>query len=116
MNDPCPECGLVFQREEGYFLGAMYVSYALGCAIVGVAWFIASSLWPDVPGMLLCLGLFAAYVPLMPWVFRYSRVIWMHFDRMVCPGETAAGSYQKVREATEQRSRESGLGNRPPTG
>ena len=29
MNDPCPECGLIFQREEGYFLGAMYVSYGI---------------------------------------------------------------------------------------
>ena len=29
MNDPCPVCGLLFKREEGTFLGAMYVSYVL---------------------------------------------------------------------------------------
>src|SRR6185295_15533099 len=29
MNDACPECGLVFEREPGYFVGAMYVSYAM---------------------------------------------------------------------------------------
>src|ERR1700677_3231441 len=66
MNDPCPECGLLFQREEGYFLGAMYVSYGLGCAIVGPAFFIVEAFWPNLPALPVCLGLFAAYVPLMP--------------------------------------------------
>jgi uncharacterized protein (DUF983 family) len=46
MNDPCPVCGLIFEREEGYFLGAMYVSYVLGCAVVGAAYFLAAALWP----------------------------------------------------------------------
>jgi len=30
MNDCCPACGLLFNREPGYFLGAMYISYTLG--------------------------------------------------------------------------------------
>ena len=34
MNDPCPVCGLVFEREPGYFLGAMYFSYALAVFII----------------------------------------------------------------------------------
>ena len=29
MFERCPVCGLKFEREQGYFLGAMYVSYAL---------------------------------------------------------------------------------------
>src|SRR5690242_14056243 len=33
MNDPCPDCGLLFQREEGYFLGAMYISYGVSVTI-----------------------------------------------------------------------------------
>jgi uncharacterized protein (DUF983 family) len=102
LNDPCPVCGLIFEREEGYFLGAMYVSYALGCAIVAAAYFIAVALWPDVPPMAMCLYLFAGYVPLMPLVYRYSRVIWTYFDRMVCPGDSSAGSYEKMRQR-EQR-------------
>jgi uncharacterized protein (DUF983 family) len=103
MNDPCPECGLIFECEEGYFLGAMYVSYAVGCAVVAVAYFVASALWPDTPPLLLCLYLFAGYVPLMPWLFRYSRGIWIHFDRLVCPGDSAAGSYHKMRQSQELR-------------
>jgi uncharacterized protein (DUF983 family) len=102
MNDPCPQCGLIFQREEGYFLGAMYVSYGLGCAIVGIAYVIAAELFPDVSSIVLCLCLFAAYVPLMPWVYRYSRVIWLHFDRLVSPGDSCAGSYEKMRRHEQQ--------------
>jgi uncharacterized protein (DUF983 family) len=98
MNDPCPVCGLLFQREEGYFLGAMYVSYAIGSVLIGTAFFIAWALWPEAPALLLCLLLFAGYVPFMPWVYRYSRVIWMHLDYLVNPGESAAGSYEKMRK------------------
>ena len=29
MHDRCPVCGLKFEREPGYFVGAMYMSYAL---------------------------------------------------------------------------------------
>jgi hypothetical protein len=29
MHEYCPVCGLKFEREEGYFLGAMYISYGL---------------------------------------------------------------------------------------
>lgn len=38
MNDRCPTCGLHFNREPGYFLGAMYISYGLGLAVIGVLW------------------------------------------------------------------------------
>src|SRR5688572_4942778 len=30
MNPGCEVCGLHFERESGYFVGAMYVSYTLG--------------------------------------------------------------------------------------
>jgi uncharacterized protein (DUF983 family) len=104
MNDPCPECGLIFQREEGYFLGAMYVSYVLGSVVIGTAFFISWALWPDAPSLLMCLILFAGYVPLMPWVYRYSRVIWMHLDYLVSPGESAAGSYEKMRKRQQAQA------------
>jgi uncharacterized protein (DUF983 family) len=29
MNRRCPACGLEFEREPGYYLGAMYFSYGL---------------------------------------------------------------------------------------
>ncbi len=96
-HERCPACGVLFEREEGYFLGAMYVSYALGGVLVAAAYFAVTALWPHVPPFTLCLYIFLAYLPLMPLLHRYARTIWMHFDWLVCPNDTAAGSYQKSR-------------------
>jgi uncharacterized protein (DUF983 family) len=94
MNDPCPVCGLIFQREEGYFLGAMYTSYALSVAIYMPLYFIALALMPANP--LLALGVSAvAYLPFVPAVFRYSRVLWVYFDRSMCPTDVSAGPTEK---------------------
>src|SRR5437870_2032094 len=42
MRERCPVCSLKFEREEGYFLGAMYISYSLALLTVvvlsGVLW------------------------------------------------------------------------------
>src|ERR1041385_5728935 len=42
MYERCPVCDLKFEREPGYFLGAMYISYGLG--VVSIA-LIAAGLW-----------------------------------------------------------------------
>src|SRR5437763_3949115 len=36
MNERCPVCDLRFEREEGYFLGAMYISYGLALIAIVV--------------------------------------------------------------------------------
>ncbi|MGA7931438.1 MAG: DUF983 domain-containing protein [Candidatus Sulfotelmatobacter sp.] len=42
MHERCPVCDLKLEREPGYFLGAMYVSYALALVMVAL---IAALLW-----------------------------------------------------------------------
>ncbi len=42
MSPRCSVCGLKFQREEGYFLGAMYISFGLALVIIAL---IALLLW-----------------------------------------------------------------------
>ena len=34
MHERCPVCGLKFEREQGYFLGAMYISYGLALVTI----------------------------------------------------------------------------------
>jgi hypothetical protein len=34
MNERCPYCGLKFEREQGYFLGAMYFSYCIATVAI----------------------------------------------------------------------------------
>ncbi len=85
MNQRCPVCQLLLEREPGYFLGAMYISYgmATGCLLIGLA--IGSWLLPEIDLgwiVLICAALFAPFVPM---VTRFARVIWIYFDRWAWP-------------------------------
>jgi uncharacterized protein (DUF983 family) len=87
MRETCPNCGLRFGREEGYFTGAMYVSYLIGMVLLFgiflILWAFSSR---SMTAMYVTLGVTTAiYLPLVPIVFRYSRVVWLHFDRRFGP-------------------------------
>jgi uncharacterized protein (DUF983 family) len=98
MNDPCPVCGLIFQREEGYFLGAMYTSYVLSCGLLTAFYLVAAALLPaSWDSILVALVALVPFVPLIPVVHRYSRVTWVYLDRAACPTELSAGPYEKLR-------------------
>ena len=88
MHEHCPVCGLPFERERGYFLGAMYASYAISLVILGLMLWAGSLLLPewDLGNVVLLSGLL--YLPLVPLVFRLSRVLWIHFDRWAWPDAT----------------------------
>jgi uncharacterized protein (DUF983 family) len=85
MNSGCPQCGLRFEREPGYFLGAMYFSYPLSIPILGLlilVWHLFVPAWP----IEIVIGLAAvSYIPFMPFVYRYSRVFWIYFERWANP-------------------------------
>ncbi len=84
MRENCDGCGLRFMREEGYFLGAMYISYGLGViTVLPVAVVLAVVLeWPLALALILMALQTLASVPLF---LRYSRVIWLYFDQSMDP-------------------------------
>ncbi len=86
MRDVCMVCGFHFGREEGYFVGAMYASYFLALGVLGVIfgilWLLVRSFWPVRWIMALSVLLF---LPCVPTIFRYSRVLWMHIDWLIDP-------------------------------
>jgi uncharacterized protein (DUF983 family) len=86
MNERCPVCDLQFEREPGYFMGAMYISYALSIgwlfALTGVIWWLTD--WDPSVALLGAVGL---YLPLVPVTWRYSRLTWMYFDHTAWPDE-----------------------------
>ena len=76
MHEECPHCGHRFEIEPGFFLGAMYVSYALTIAESATGYMVAryftTNLAPILP-------IIAAVIILMTFInFRYSRIIWMY--------------------------------------
>jgi uncharacterized protein (DUF983 family) len=84
MHERCPACGLKFEREEGYFLGAMYIGYGLGlAAIVGfgvILWLVTR--WPLMKVTLWAIVLF---LPLAPALTLFSRVLWIYVDQAFDP-------------------------------
>lgn len=84
-NERCPVCNLLFARETGYYTGAMYFSYALGIPIIAL---LTLAAWLVLPGWhlwQLVLVAWVLFLPLVPLVFRYSRALWIHFDRYFDP-------------------------------
>ncbi len=86
MWERCPNCGLKFEREQGYFLGAMYISY--GLALIAIV-AIALLLWAFTPWSLQKITLWAIllFLPSAPMLTLFSRVLWIYLDRAIDPGE-----------------------------
>jgi hypothetical protein len=78
MNDRCPECGQRFDLEPGFYIGAMYVSYALSVLILILEGILFFLFFEDPPVWLFAIiGLFSIVI-LHPLIFRYSRVAYLH--------------------------------------
>ncbi|MGA9543437.1 MAG: DUF983 domain-containing protein [Candidatus Sulfotelmatobacter sp.] len=84
MHDRCPVCDLKFDREPGYFLGAMYVSYGLGVVIVAL---IAALLWSTTGWWITKDTIWAVvlFLPLAPTITLFARVLWIYLDQTVDP-------------------------------
>jgi hypothetical protein len=84
MYYACPACGVVFGRENGYFTGAMIVSYILAVPLLALLTLV-TQLVTGLRFDLVLLISIVYFLPFVPALFRYSRVVWMHFDRVVDP-------------------------------
>ena len=88
MNESCSICHLRYEREPGYFLGAMYISYGLGLPIVAT---IAALLWVlrggGVAGTIFWTTVL--FLPFVPSITLLARVLWIYFDQTVDPARKA---------------------------
>ncbi len=86
MYEHCPVCGLKYEREQGYFLGAMGLSYILGLSVLTLLLVIlAYGIFPEWPAYKALAPALLIYLPLLPFITRAARIIWIHFDRTVDP-------------------------------
>lgn len=83
MNETCPACGWRFEREEGYWTGAMAVNLvATELIIVAVIFPLAVTGTPAAP--MLIIGLPATV--LLPILgYRHSKSFWMTIDFLLHP-------------------------------
>lgn len=84
MQEECSVCHLRYEREPGYFLGAMYISYGLGVPVIAVfallIW--AATGWWITKDVVLAVVLF---LPLAPAITFLSRVLWIYLDQKFDP-------------------------------
>jgi uncharacterized protein (DUF983 family) len=87
MYERCPYCDLKFEREAGYFLGAMYISYGLGLGTMAVfsvlVWEVLK--WPLVKSVIAGIVLFLPFAPVLTWT---ARVLWIYMDQAIDPDRT----------------------------
>jgi len=88
----CSSCMLVYEMEQGFWYGAMYISYAFGVIIsipIVIIMLSKTSLEIfQITGVIFCV-LFV----LSPVLFRYSRSVWLHifirYDRNLSRGKSS---------------------------
>jgi uncharacterized protein (DUF983 family) len=77
MNEHCSHCGESLMREPGFYIGAMYVSYAISVVLTAL-FFFGFIIGLDLP-IYPVLGLLALIIIiLMPVSFRLSRLTWIN--------------------------------------
>ncbi|MDH3730139.1 MAG: DUF983 domain-containing protein [Acidimicrobiia bacterium] len=81
IAEDCPRCGLHFEREEGYWTGAMMINLAV-TEVVFLALFVglAVAWWPDPPWgrMFVILVTVNALLPIA--FYPFSKTLWIAGD------------------------------------
>ena len=88
MKPRCPRCGMCFEREEGFFLGAFVVNF--GVMLITLAVFIGVGVavtLPDPPPGKLALGGMAVGVLVPILFYPMSRTFWSAIDLIMKPLE-----------------------------
>lgn len=85
MYPQCPVCRYVFEREPGYFLGAIAIGYFVAVFVVATVGFTLHWMRPSLSWELVFFVGVVAYLVLTPVVFRYARTVWMYADSLLDP-------------------------------
>ena len=84
MQEACRLCGLYFERAQGYFVGAIYLNYAV-TVVLAIGGYLL--LWRFMSlSTAAQLAIWVPVVVLFPlWFFRYSRSFWLALELFVNP-------------------------------
>jgi uncharacterized protein (DUF983 family) len=87
MRETCAACSFVFEREEGYFTGAIGINLVVA-ELLFVACFIGSVIltWPNVPwNWMYGWGIIAVLAPIL--FYPFSKALWLAADLTIRPPE-----------------------------
>ena len=106
MCSECDNCHFRFEREMGYFVGAMYINYGATIVVAFAGFFALDHLTPIsfLPNFILWI----AFCVLFPIIFfRHSRSLWLRFDYFVNPSDPPNPRPKGVSPVHPHRSPES---------
>ncbi len=88
VRERCAGCGLRFEREAGYWLGAMWIALAV-TELLFAGWFIGGMVvtWPDVAWTTLLVGGIALNVVVPTLGYRWAKTIWMGLHYAFVPAD-----------------------------
>lgn len=78
MKVNCSTCGYKFDREPGYFLGAMYISYALAVMVSVLIFIVFHFGFPNLPLVYTPLAITMGVVLSAKKNYKLSRIIYIH--------------------------------------
>jgi len=77
VHTNCTVCNLHFEREPGFFTGAMYFSYGINVAIIAIVGICTQFFFQ--PDIFVLVGVVTfATIAFIPFTFRYSRMMMMY--------------------------------------
>lgn len=97
MLPGCPVCGLSYFPEQGYYVGAMIIDYALTTAVV-VAVFLVSLLLPDFTSFSgnTKISLWMVFAIVLSLLFmRHSYSFWLGVDFWIKPRQPDVSTMEK---------------------
>lgn len=78
MHEHCPCCGLRFEREPGFYFGAMYFSYGFNIALMIGLFITLNLLFERPPLWVYLVGIIGPSMLLVPANMRISRALMLH--------------------------------------
>src|ERR1051326_193934 len=86
MYPNCSSCGLKFEREQGYFVGAIYVNYA-ATVFFAITGFFLLDMYAglDINRQLEIWVPFAILFPIL--FFHHSRSLWLVLEHLLNPAQ-----------------------------
>ena len=78
MKEQCGKCKYHFDREPGYFIGAMYISYAIAVLIGLVTFLFCHIIFPQMSTVGIFLAVIGSIFLIAKKNYKLSRIIYIH--------------------------------------
>lgn len=87
MHETCSHCQLKYEKEIGFWYGAMFISYALNIGLFVTMWLLWAWIYPKgvyIPKLVLSIML--SSLLFFPVVYHFSRPVWIRLFVRYEPG------------------------------